>query len=199
MGKIHLIRHGTTEANQAKKYYGKTDLPLAMEGINTISNLAISGIYPKADGAYFYTTGLLRTEQTFFLIYGCKDHLEIPELREYNFGAFEMKTHEELVEEEAYQAWINDRDGLTNCPQGESTTEFHNRVKQGFSKILEDHSKAENHSRNSIIVCHGGVISFIMRSSFPTEERDMFQWIPDPGRGFTLHLEEGTPISYEEI
>ena len=68
MGKIHLIRHGTTEANQTKKYYGSTDIPLAMEGVDTVSRLAISGIYPKADGANLYTTGLIRTEQTFFLI-----------------------------------------------------------------------------------------------------------------------------------
>jgi broad specificity phosphatase PhoE len=43
---------------------------------------------------------MLRTEQTFFLIYGCKEHQVLPELREYHFGEFEMKTHDQLSENE---------------------------------------------------------------------------------------------------
>jgi diguanylate cyclase (GGDEF)-like protein len=80
--KIYLIRHGTTEANLSRKFYGSTDLPLSNKGVDHIIELAKAGIYPKADNAILYTSGLLRAEQTFFLIYGCRDHIILPELLE---------------------------------------------------------------------------------------------------------------------
>ncbi len=199
MGKIHLIRHGTTEANTAQMYYGSTDLPLSNEGVDIIANLTAAKAYPKADGAILYTTGLLRTEQTFFLIYGCREHHTVPELREYHFGDFEMKTHDQLMENEEYQAWINDTKGMTPCPEGESPHEFRSRICAGFSIILEKHKSQEYNDRNSILVCHGGVISVIMGLCFPHSEKNIFQWQPEPGRGYTIHIEGGEPISYDEI
>lgn len=199
MGYIHLIRHGTTEANQEKKYYGSTDLPLANEGVDKIGDLAVAGIYPKADGAKLYTTGLLRTEQTFFLIYGCREHDTVPELREYDFGDFEMKTHHQLKQDLDYHAWINDEEGRIPCPQGESLMDFRARVKKGFAEVLENLSKEEKQGRDSIVVCHGGVISMIMGFCFPKVEKNVFQWQPDPGRGYTIHIIDGEPVAYDPI
>jgi alpha-ribazole phosphatase len=199
MGKIHLIRHGTTEANKAKMYYGSTDVALSNEGVDIIANLAAAKKYPKANGAMLYTTGLLRTEQTFFLIYGCKDHRELTELQEYRFGSFEMKTHEELLEDECYQAWINDQNGMTPCPGGESPNDFRARINAGFAEILEFHKREENRDRSSIVVCHGGVISHIMGICFPQEAKNIFQWQPEPGRGYSIHMDGGEPVSYDEI
>lgn len=209
MGKIHLIRHGTTEGVKAKVYYGSTDLPLSNDGVDLIAGLAAAGAYPDADGAELYTTGLLRTEQTFFLIYGCRNHLVVPELREYNFGEFEMKTHDQLIKNEAYQSWINDAGGITPCPNGESRNDFHNRIAAGFTEILEKHKSEEGCGEgshdgescggNSIIVCHGGVISQIMRLCFPDSDRNIFQWTPDPGRGYTIHIDGIKPVAFDEI
>ena len=197
MGKIHLIRHGITEANRDRKYYGSTDLPLANEGVDEIVAQTLAGIYPKTDGALLYTTGLLRTEQTFFLIYGCREHKVIPELKEYRFGDFEMKTHDQLVENHEYQAWIGDQGGLTPCPNGESPQDFRARIKAGFSKILGELRHTSDGS--AIIVCHGGVISLIMGLCFPDEQKNIFQWQPEPGRGYSLHMDGEEPISYKEI
>lgn len=199
MAKIHLIRHGTTEGNKGKLYYGSTDLPLSNEGVDVVSDLAVAGKYPEAKGAYLYTTGLLRTEQTFFLIYGCKEHQAVPELGEYRFGEFEMKTHDQLESNEIYQAWINDAEGMTACPGGESPEEFRSRISAGFAKILEKYKNRENRDRNSIIVCHGGVISHIMQICFPGEAKNIYQWQPEPGRGYTIHLDDGEPVTYVEI
>ena len=199
MGQIHLIRHGTTEANIAKMYYGSTDLPLSNVGIDIITDLVSAKTYPKADGASLYTTGLLRTEQTFFLIYGCREHDVVPELREYQFGEFEMKTHDQFIDNEEYQAWINDTKGLTPCPNGESSNDFRTRVNAGFANILETYKSKENCDKKSIIICHGGVISLIMGICFPHSEKNIFQWQPEPGRGYTICLDGSEPISYEEI
>jgi len=199
MSHIHLIRHGTTEGNRDRKYYGSTDLPLANEGVDLITELALSGIYPRADDAILYTTGLIRTEQTFFLIYGCKEHNVIAELQEYHFGEFEMKTHDQLEGVPAYQAWISDKEGLTPCPGGESTAGFRERISNGFSKVLANHNKKENQEKNTIIVCHGGVISLIMGTCFPKAGKNIFQWQPEPGRGYSIHIIDGEPVSYADI
>lgn len=199
MGTIHLIRHGTTEANKAKMYYGSTDLPLSNEGVDLIADLAVAGTYPKADGAALYTTGLLRTEQTFFLIYGCREHQAIPELGEYRFGEFEMKTHDQLSENDEYQAWINDTEGLTPCPKGESPKDFRRRVSAGFSQILDLYKNEQHRDRNSIVICHGGVISLIMGICFPDAGRNIFEWQPEPGRGYTIHMNGAEAVSFDDI
>lgn len=199
MGYIHLIRHGTTEANKDRKYYGSTDIPLANDGVDIITNLAAAGIYPKADGAMLYTTGLLRAEQTFSLIYGDMEHKQIPEFREYDFGDFEMKTHQELMEYPAYHKWMADKNGLVPCPNGESAMDFKKRVGNGLASILECYKCPETKDLQSIIVCHGGVIAVIMGIFFPDHEKNIFQWQPDPGRGYSVLIQDDAAVSYEDI
>lgn len=77
--RICLIRHGITEGNKNRLYYGFSDIPLAEEGIAELTRLAESGIYPYDEDADFYTTGLRRTEQTLSIIYGEKKHSHIGE------------------------------------------------------------------------------------------------------------------------
>ena len=61
VSKIYLIRHGITEGNQKKWFYGAADLPLADEGIAALEKAASGGIYPQIpEDADCYTTGLLR-------------------------------------------------------------------------------------------------------------------------------------------
>lgn len=199
MGKIHLIRHGTTEANKTGKYYGSTDLPLANEGVDGIVEQALAGIYPQADRALLFTTGLIRTEQTFFLIYGTMAHQVIPELQEYRFGDFEMKTHAELEGDLRYQAWMEDKGGMTPCPNGESPQDFRKRAGEGFAKLLEFHRGGGKNPQDIILVCHGGVISLIMGTCFPEADKNIFEWQPLPGRGYTIHTIDGEPVSYDSI
>ncbi len=71
--KIHLIRHGTTEGNLKRWYYGSLDIPLAPEGIAEVEDYIAQGIYPRPKTANYYTSGLLRAEETFSLIYGDRE------------------------------------------------------------------------------------------------------------------------------
>lgn len=72
--KICLIRHGITEGNQKRLYYGSSDIPLAEEWIEMLRSLSAQDIYPDDTDAKYYTSGMLRTEQTFSLIYGNREH-----------------------------------------------------------------------------------------------------------------------------
>lgn len=202
---IHLIRHGITEANQKRLYYGASDIPLADEGVKELSALVTKGVYPQFDEAELYTTGLLRTEQTFALIFGEKSHAHIEELQEMRFGEFEMKSHEELEPLSEYQEWIADKTGTLASPKGESIVDFSKRIKRGFERLVNNHRKRELSEDNapketiSAIVCHGGTIAAIMEDCFPGGQEHFYKWIPDPGHGYTLTLENGEIISYSDF
>ena len=102
--KLTLLRHGETDGSRRDLYYGAADIPALPESLAALHENAAA--YPRA--ARYYTSGLLRTEQTLEAIYGPVAHQQLPGLREMNFGDFEMKSYQELKDTAAYQAWITD-------------------------------------------------------------------------------------------
>ena len=93
---IHFIRHGVTEGNANRWFYGWADVNLLPEGVEELKRLRDAGTYPPLLDADCYTSGMCRTEQTFEIIYGDVPHRQIPAMKELNFGQWECKTWEEL-------------------------------------------------------------------------------------------------------
>ena len=116
---ITVIRHGLTEGNLKKWYYGASDIPLDPQGIDALRKLASEKIYPDPSGADFYVSGMLRTRQSLKAIYGDVPYSVIPDLRELNFGIFEKCTYDELRDDPQYCEWLTDPAGKT-MPDGES-------------------------------------------------------------------------------
>jgi len=189
---IHLIRHGKTHANQQRLYCGHTNIPLSSEGLAELEEYKNQNIYPT-NIDLFISSGLLRTTQTINHIYGTVCCETIPELAEYNFGKFEMKSYEELKEQEDYQAWISDNTGTIACPKGESKQAFTSRILKGYDLLLK---KAENNT-HVLLTSHGGVISSLMEHLFPNT-RNFYEWQPKPGCGYTLEYSNGI-CSYTNI
>ena len=125
-------------------------------------------------------------------------------MKELNFGEFEMKSYEELKAVPAYQEWL---ESGTNDPPpgGEGIDLFNERVTRGFEKLKSNHGllclKLRNQEKEavSICVCHGGVISAIMNYIWPDEYDNFYAWIPDPGHGYVLNLEDGGIVGYEKF
>lgn len=174
---IHLIRHGKTLANEKKLYCGQTDLPLSEQGAAALLALKAQSIYP-VDVDLFFTSGLLRTEETLALLYGSVPREALPRLAEFRFGLFEMKSYEELKEQADYRAWISDETGLIACPQGDCRQDFTKRVLSGYAILREK-------TGTVLAVCHGGVIVCIMDELFPGI-RHFYEWQPEPGRGYSI-------------
>jgi alpha-ribazole phosphatase len=191
MMKIHLIRHGKTEANEKRLYCGSTDLPLSENGAAEIVRLNEQGIYPPPVDLSFYTSGLLRTEQTLSLLYGPVKRTADLDLAEIRFGAFEMKSYEQLKMQDDYQAWITDESGDAACPGGESKNMFQQRVLRAYEKIV-------SHGQSALVSCHGGVIVCIMESLFPNQ-RNFYEWQPQPGYGYTMTYIEGRLHKYTTL
>jgi len=190
---IHIIRHGQTAANEQGLYCGATDLPLSGKGIAELLDLRKQGIYPKHVSLYF-SSGLMRTEQTLDLLYGSVQRTALPKFAEFNFGDFEMKSHEALKEQLDYQAWITDVAGIFSCPGGENRQEFTRRIAEGYELL----TKNAQHGNDLLVVCHGGVIACIMEQLFPNT-CDFYTWQPKPGRGYTLVFASGRLQLYKSI
>lgn len=203
--KIVLIRHGITEGNEMHMYYGSTDVSLSERGKHLLEKQRDEGLYPISETAQFYTTGMLRTEQTLRIVYGDREHGVIEDLKELDFGEFEMHTYEELNSVPEYQKWITAEDSGKAPPGGESIDSFTKRIRRGFDELTVRNElqmlKLRNHRKEAmtICICHGGVISGIMDYIWPGEYKNFFEWIPDPGHGYILLVEDGSFTGYEQF
>ena len=194
MSTIYLFRHGITEGNKRRLYYGSSDIPLIEEGIEAIKTRREAGIYPDTNGFLVVTTDLIRTKQTLFEMYGREvPHETDPRMREFSFGDFEMKSYEQLKDREDYQAWITGDNWRNICPNGESGEIMLNRSLEAMKEYI---------GSDCIIVCHGGVIAGLMLTWFPGDEtaEHFYAWQPKPSEGYRIDFdEELKPISYKKI
>lgn len=203
---VHIIRHGVTTGNARKELYGASEVLLAEEGKEELKRLAAEGIYPEDDTANFYTTGMIRTEQTFEIIYGNRSHQVAPLLKEMDFGELENVPLDEIMANPVYAKWMEATDMDTPAPGGESFNELGVRIMAGFEEVMERHhllELAKRHSgkpANTIIICHAGTILSIMINLFPEEfDLDKASVIPHPGHGYSIKFEDGKATGYERI
>lgn len=206
ISRIYLIRHGITEGNQKKWFYGSADIPLTEEGAAEVKRLAEKGAYPQiSEDADCYTTGLLRTEQTFDLIFGKRERKVIEALQEMRFGRYECHSYEELKDDPEFSAWCWDETGDIALSGGESRNRFAARISAGLKELLGYHRLKELSHRHSgkdavsVVVCHGGVISAVMQELFPGVQGNMWDWMPQPGFGYRIDFEGSEPVMFEKI
>ena len=204
--KIMMLRHGITQGNKNKWFYGGLDLPLIEEGKEALVKLRDSGAYPKVpENAKFITTGMTRTEETLEILFGSHPHDIIADLREMEFGECEGKSFDELKDEPAFRSWTYDETGTVSFPGGESRNEFTGRVSRGLKTLLESHREKEKEATHtgkeafSVLICHGGVIASLMYELFPRERSDMWQWMTEPGGGYVVEMGQEGPIGFEQI
>ncbi|MBM6989820.1 MAG: histidine phosphatase family protein [Mobilibacterium timonense] len=194
---LFLIRHGHTEGTSQKIFYGSTDLALTTDGAREIRELRDQGIYPSADHACLYTTGMLRTEQTFRLIFGDQPHGTIPELREINMGELEMAPLEKVMEHEPSRRWFNGETDRFDFPGGDSTETFTRRILKGSDKLMGIMKNSPG--RDTILVCHGGVISALMELYFSGIRNNTWKWLPEPGHGYEISFRDLSPVDFTRI
>ena len=185
MRHLTLIRHGLTEGNVRRWYYGALDLPLCEAGADALREAAAAGLYPPIGQAKILTSGLLRTEQTLRLLYGDVPHEVWPDLREISFGIFEGKSYDELNGRADYAAWLAG-DWFGNVPPGGES------FAQAQARILAGLARMQAQGEDILAVVHGGTVLTIMQALLPEEEKNGYEWQPRPGGGYRLDLEAHT-------
>ncbi|MBE6728174.1 MAG: histidine phosphatase family protein [Ruminococcaceae bacterium] len=185
--KIHLIRHGLTDANILGKYIGsKTDLPLCPEGVDELRMLRESVDYPRVER--LYSSPMLRARQTAGVLYPDMDVNVVDSLIEYDFGDFEGKSAQELEVNTAYTQWTSGK--IDAPPNGESTTDFIKRLCLGLNQIVQD--MMMNNVTNAAVMMHGGAIMMLLAACAVPRRRSV-EWTSENGRGYSLLI---TPSLY---
>ena len=190
--KLYLIRHGQTEANVTYTYCGRTDLPLSEEGKKQLGKMREAGGYPDLNGLDVYTTGMIRTEQTFRILFGDAPHKLKRSFREMDFGEFEGKTYNDLKDLPEYQAWISGDHMSNRCPGGESGNIMKRRVLRGLSALLKK-------DRDAMVVCHGGTIAMIFEHCFPDSGLNWYEIQPANGTGYLIEFEGTSPLRWKRM
>ena len=186
MGKLYLIRHGRTEANEKWLYCGSTDLPLSASGAKMLENVH----YEVPKECIFMTSGMLRTEQTLKILFGNVPHTVDGRFREVDFGIFEMRSYEQLKSDPVYQEWITGDNEKNVPPNGESGEQMLERVLEGLKDLQKE-------SKNVVLVTHGGVIAAMMAQLFPGEDKNRYTWQPKPGCGYVVDEKGYQELGYQ--
>ncbi|WP_100372646.1 histidine phosphatase family protein [Bacillus sp. FJAT-45037] len=180
---VILIRHGLTAYNAEKRYLGHLDLPLILEGERQINQMRSS--CSDFEVEQVFSSDLTRCLQTASLLFPTSNiHVE-SKLREYDFGDWEGKRYEDLMDQLFYRAWIDDP--IANKPpNAEGFEHFSSRVLAGFWNCLR--SIEEQNDSMVVIVAHGGVIREILTKLAPSS-KSFFEWKVNIGSLYHLRGE----------
>ena len=179
--KIHLIRHGLTEANADGRYIGRTDLPLSPEGLAAL--LALKEKYQYPGGVRFFTSPLSRCRQTLEVLYpGCQPET-VEGLAECDFGEWEGRSIRDLKNDPQFIRWVERADN--GIPGGEDSEAFRTRVCAAFEGLVND--LIHSGDTEAVVCTHGGVITMLMQL-YGLPRLDPKDCLTAPGQGFTLRV-----------
>lgn len=154
MANLYVARHGETDLNKTKVYYGWQDVSLNDRGIMQSNSLKNKLADEKFE--LVISSSLNRATHTAKIISGFdeKELLKFDDLRELYFGLWEGLHYLEI--EKSYnaewKAWCEDWKNYT-IPDGESFKTFYERVSCCIKKILTDYK-----DKNILLVAHEGVL-----------------------------------------
>lgn len=188
MSRIYLLRHGRTAANERKLYCGSTDLSLSKGGAEALKTLR----YQIPEDAKYFVSGMKRTIETLHYLFGDVPFHTDARFREIDFGIFEMKSYEELKNDEAYLRWITGDCENNVPPKGESGAAMKRRVLEAFNELKEVRETV-------VLISHGGVIAAIMEELFPEEGKNRYEWQPSYGGGYLLEGDTYRKLENENI
>ncbi|CAK6689825.1 histidine phosphatase family protein [Synechococcus sp. CBW1107] len=128
---VLLIRHGETDWSLTGRHTGNTDLPLTARG-----ELEASALAPLLANRQFdlvLVSPLKRAQRTCDLAGLARDMSIEPDLREWDYGAYEGLRSDEIHRD--VPDWLVFRDG---CPQGESPEQVGVRADRVIRRVRKN-------------------------------------------------------------
>lgn len=178
---IVLLRHGKTQGNLENRYNGRTDEPLSEIGL---AEAKAAQHYPEIP--LVYASPMRRAQQTAKIFFPNAKIETVYDLREMDFGDFEMRTAEEMADDEAYHAWVTG--GCVDvCPNGEGIPDFAKRAATAFAASVAD-AIARGETRIGV-AAHGGVIMAIM-TAFSGSDAPYHTWYVLNCAGYEITIDE---------
>ena len=174
---IYFIRHGETDWNKARRFQGRTDIPLNSRGREQAARngAVLADLVEAPERLAYVASPLSRASETMRIVRRTLQ-LENPlfdadeRLVELSFGEWEGLTPEEM---EARDGDIYRRfraDGWNNCvPGGESYGQLGARVADWLSQVTQD----------TVVASHGGVSRALRLIACQADKAKLFE-LPVP-------------------
>ncbi|MCP9884126.1 histidine phosphatase family protein [Synechococcus sp. ATX 2A4] len=143
-GEVVLIRHGETEWSLSGRHTGNTDIPLTANGEQEAQ--ALAPLLEDLGVELVLVSPLQRARRTCELAGLAEGARVEPDLREWNYGAYEGLTSAEIQREAP--GWMVFRDG---CPEGESPAQIGARADRVIQRLRA-------HGGMVAVVAHGHLL-----------------------------------------
>jgi broad specificity phosphatase PhoE len=177
---VYFLRHGQTQYNVEKRFYGVTDVGLSAEGVAEALNAA--GFLKKTVFEAVYASPLSRARETAEIVMernaAPQDIAYIEGLREVDFGDWEGMKAEDIEERFApdWKVYIEGFGSFT-FPNGDSIGAYNERTKNYMEGFVKRHI-----SGNILIVSHKGFILSAISTMLHGDPRSMFKYDLDTGK-----------------
>lgn len=180
--RISVIRHGRTAANDKGIYIGRTDYPLSNQGAAELAGKMDAYVYPNV--ARVYSSPLCRCMETAEILFPDVSIQTVENLIEMDFGAFEGKSADALVNREDFKEWLK---GGLDCrpPQGESVKEVQLRIFKALREIITDMMQED--LLHCAMITHSGIISNML-AGFGLPKLSPQELQCQPGEGYDIHI-----------
>ena len=185
--KLYLVRHGETELNVKKVYYGSTDCELTERGKEQAVSLKTAFASVPLD--LVLESPLKRAKTTVDLILGEKEvpRLEDGRLKELDFGGWEGKSYTELQGDPLYEQWC--REWKTTCPpRGECFLDLAHRVRSFYGDLLK------REEERVLIVAHHAVLQQLMACLLEAEPESCWHYAFEQGTYTVFEIRDGFAV-----
>ena len=180
MKRWYLMRHGQTDYNRRRCFYGSHDVSINGQGQADARQLAL--LMQERTVDVIYTSCLKRTQETAQLAFPDRQVQPIADFDERGFGQWEGLTADQIEAAfpEVWQAWLEAPFEVTP-PEAEVFADFQTRVWSATDCLLESGGESV------ALVAHLGVLRLIYQHL--VDPKAVF-WNIDVPQGRVLLLEE---------
>ena len=176
---IYLLRHGDTGLKN--QYVGSSDVSLSPQGLSEV--VESCAYLSNINFDTILCSPMKRCVETVKNLSSSCSIQYHDFLKEIDFGRWEKKTFEEIVESDKVEIdnWVNNPDTFT-FPGGESLEHFQLRVITAANYIHQSESKV------MLIVCHGGIIRHLVCNLLNISQEHYLLFDIHPGCFTTIRL-----------
>ena len=158
MLRLHLLRHGQTDASRANRFSGEMDPPLNATGLAMAD--AFAAKWGAEKWAAIYASPLLRAQQTAAPT-AKRAGLEIqiePGLKEIAYGEWDgrLESEVEAADHERFKTW-SEHPGWNSPPGGESGAQIAARALAAIQNIRARHADG-----NVLVVSHKATLRVLL-------------------------------------
>lgn len=188
--KIHLVRHGETEANKRHQLQGRYDTPMTEAGKQNVEEVARE--LEEYEYDVIFSSPLKRALDTAKLLAQQlgTDIRMTAELREICYGDWEGQPKDELRERDIWTQREQDKYNFThpgeyNGVQGQSYNDIFDQVTSFFDQLTEsDHESV-------LLVTHLGVLRNAKRHFEDGSDEAAVSFTPDVRQVYEVTIEDG--------